>query len=75
MLVPFIAEYIINYKNQGKYVPVGYSYVFCETAIYSIGLLQNLVLFNFLFKFEQVEIELMIVKEYIEPNQVILKLY
>ena len=75
MVIPFTFEYIIYFDNQGKYVPLGVGYVLCETAIYSIGLLQNLVLFNFMFKFEKVEIELVIVKDYIDPSQVMLMLY
>lgn len=75
MIIPIIIEYIIYYDNNGQYVPLGVGYVLCETAIYTIGLLQNIVLFNFMFKFEQVKIELLIVKEFIEPDHIMLKLY
>lgn len=57
MLVPYVVEAIVFF-GINYYPPYGIPYIICETAIYLIGLLQGTVLFIFLFKIKQVEIEL-----------------
>ena len=61
IIVPIACEYGIYFDNNGEYVPLGMPYIICESAIYLIVMLQNVVFYNFLFKFSQVEIELLII--------------
>lgn len=62
MIIPIAFEYSWYIDNKGKYIPIGYAYISCESLIYLIGMLQNIVFYNFLFKFSQVEIELQIIQ-------------
>ena len=60
MPMPLLLQILIyKDKDYDDPAPVGLMYLITETAIYLLRLVMNLIFFNFLFKFHQVEIELL----------------
>ena len=70
MVVPFAVE-AVRYRKQGIKPPLDMVYIICETAIYLLGILMSSILYLFLFKIKQVELELLIIEKNLDVKTIL----